>query len=195
MENIPERCLWARSAEAIDYHDAEWGVPQYDDRMLFEMLILEGAQAGLSWDTILKRRLSYRECFANFDPALVAEFDDEKTQELLANPGIIRNRAKVASAVKNAQAFLAVQREYGSFAKYIWGFVDGTQIVTRRAATDALPAKNSLSDLVSKNLKKRGFSFVGSTIMYSYLQAIGIIDDHSEICFRAKQQPRSCSGS
>ena len=164
------------------YHDDEWGVPSHDDTHLFEMLILEGAQAGLSWSTILNKRAAYRRAFDGFDPARVARYDDAKTSALLADPGIVRNRLKVASAVKNAQAFLALGTEHGSFARYLWSWVDDTPIVNRPRTTADLPARTELSDRLGKELKKRGFNFVGSTIVYSYMQAVGLVNDHVVTC-------------
>ena len=180
------RCSWATNELNIAYHDAEWGVPQHDDRALFEFLILEGAQAGLSWDTILKKRDAYREAFDNFDPAKVARYDEEKCAKLLTNEGIIRNRLKIASAVRNSKAFLAVQKEFGSFDKYIWSFVVGKPLVNKLKGGD-VPAKTEISDSISKDLRKRGFNFVGSTIMYAFMQATGMVNDHLVTCFRYKE--------
>jgi len=179
------RCPWARNEPEISYHDAEWGTPQHDDRALFELLVLEGAQAGLSWTTILRKRDGYRAAFAMFDPAVVAGFDAERIAALTADPAIVRNRAKIASAVRNAAAFLAVQREFGSFDAYLWAFAGGAPIVTRRADAEDLPARTDLSDRLSADLKQRGFNFVGSTIVYAFLQATGVVDDHRASCFRA----------
>ena len=181
-----ERCSWAKNDLAIAYHDAEWGVPLHDDRGLFEFLILEGAQAGLSWDTILRKREAYREAFDNFDPAKVARYTDAKCAKLLLNEGIIRNRLKIASAVVNAKAFLAVQEEFGSFDKYIWGFVGGVSVVNKRRGGD-VPAKTDVSDAIAKDLKKRGFNFVGSTIMYAFMQATGMVNDHLTSCYRFEE--------
>ncbi|MEX0999583.1 MAG: DNA-3-methyladenine glycosylase I [Thermodesulfobacteriota bacterium] len=183
-----KRCDWS-GAEPIyvDYHDKEWGVPVHDDRMHFEMIILDGAQAGLSWITILKRRDSYREAFDNFDAVKVSRYDDKKVEKLLTNPGIIRNRLKVNSAVKNAQAFLKIQEEFGSFDDYIWQFVNHKTIQNKWKKMAELPAKTAESDAMSKDLKKRGFSFVGSTICYAYMQAAGMINDHTADCFRYKE--------
>ncbi|MGB7069357.1 MAG: DNA-3-methyladenine glycosylase I [Pyrinomonadaceae bacterium] len=181
------RCDWAKNDLAVAYHDAEWGVPQHDDRGLFEFLILEGAQAGLSWDTILRKRENYRVAFDNFDAEKVARYSDKKIARLLENEGIIRNRLKIASAVSNAKAFLAVQEEFGSFDKYIWGFVDGKPIKNRWKETTQVPAKTEVSDLISKDLKRRGFNFVGSTIMYAHMQATGMVNDHLVMCFRYKE--------
>ncbi len=169
-----------------DYHDKEWGVPVHDDRMHFEMIILDGAQAGLSWITILKRRDGYREAFDNFDVNKVAKYSDKKVEKLLTNPGIIRNRLKVNSAVKNAKAFLEIQKEFGSFDKYIWQFVKHQTIQNKWKTMSELPAKTDESDTMSKDLKKRGFSFVGSTICYAYMQAAGMVNDHIMDCYRYK---------
>ena len=169
----------------IAYHDREWGVPTRDDRRLFEFLILEGAQAGLSWETILNKRAAYRKAFADFDPAKVARFTDARVEKLLLDPGIVRNRLKVAGAVKNAKAFLAVQREFGSFAKYAWGFVDGAPVANVRRRPGDVPATTAISDALGKDLKKRGFTFVGSTITYAFMQAVGMVDDHLAGCVRA----------
>ena len=178
------RCGWVGTKpHSIAYHDREWGVPIRDDRKHFEMLLLEGAQAGLTWDTILLRREGYRRAFASFDPEKVARFTVKKKAQLLKNPGIIRNRLKVDSAVTNAQAFLAVQKEFGSFDVYVWSFVGGAPIVNRRRRMKDVPATNPVSDTLSKDLKARGFRFVGSTIVYAYLQAAGLIDDHTDDCF------------
>ena len=181
------RCTWAGTSKPfyIAYHDTEWGVPVHDDRLLFEFLILEGAQAGLSWETILAKRDAYRKAFANFDPAKVARFNAAKLAQLLENPGIVRNRLKVASAVTNAQAFLAVQKEFGSFDTYLWAFVDGQPIVNRPPSHADVPARTPLSDSISKDLLRRGFKFVGSTIIYAYLQAVGVVNDHESFCFRS----------
>ena len=173
------RCSWADSSPAMrDYHDREWGVPSHDDRHLFEMLTLEGAQAGLSWATILNRRAGYRQAFANFDPAKVAAFSDRKLEQLRQDPSIIRNRLKIYSTRANAQAFIGVQREFGSFAKYLWDWVDGKPIVSQLRTLADLPATTDLSDRISKDLKRRKFTFVGSTIVYATLQSVGIVDDH-----------------
>jgi DNA-3-methyladenine glycosylase I len=178
------RCGWAKNELAIKYHDTEWGVPLHDDTKLFEFIILEGAQAGLSWDTILRKRDAYREAFDGFDPAKVARYDDNKQAELLDNAGIIRNRLKIASAIKNARAFLEVQDEFGSFDSYIWRFVDGKPILNSWKAISEVPARTEVSDLISKDMKKRGFNFVGSTIIYANLQATGMVNDHVIECFR-----------
>lgn len=187
MPETTVRCEWAGNEHMIAYHDTEWGVPVRDDRKLFEFLVLEGAQAGLSWDTILKRRSGYRRAFAEFDPRVVAGFDDRKVKELLNDTGIIRNRLKIAAAIKNAAAFLEVQKEFGSFSDYIWGFVDGKPIRNRWKAMSEIPATTELSDAISKDLKKKGFSFVGSTIVYAHMQATGMVNDHVTGCFRYRQ--------
>jgi len=178
------RCAWAANDLAIQYHDTEWGVPQHDDRELFEFLILEGAQAGLSWDTILRKRENYRVAFDGFDPKKIARYDRRKVQELLRNEGIIRNRLKIASAIQNAKAFLAIQSEFGSFDRYAWQFVGGKPRVNSWRAGQQLPAKTPESDAMSKDLKKRGFNFVGSTICYAFMQATGMVNDHAVECFR-----------
>jgi DNA-3-methyladenine glycosylase I len=178
-----KRCTWATTPLGIAYHDKEWGVPVHDERVLFEFLILEGAQAGLSWETILNKRENYRKAFAGFDPARVARFKAAKVKELLKNPGIVRNRLKINSAVTNAKAFLAVQKEFGSFDAYVWRFVGGKPLVNRG---NKLPATSAESDALSKDLLKRGFKFVGSTICYAFMQAVGMVDDHAEDCFRRK---------
>jgi len=177
------RCRWATTPLGIAYHDKKWGVPVHDDRVLFEFLILEGAQAGLSWDTILKKREDYREAFAGFDPARVAKFDARRQKKLLTNEGIVRNKLKIASAITNARAFLEVQREFGSFDKYIWQFVGGKPILNSWK-TGQTPARTKESDAMSKDLLKRGFKFVGSTICYAYMQAVGMVNDHVVDCFR-----------
>jgi len=178
------RCPWARNDLAIRYHDEEWGVPVHNDRRLFEFLILEGAQAGLSWDTILQKRENYREAFDSFDPQRVARYDQRRQAKLLSNPGIVRNRLKVASAVENAKAFLAVQREFGSFDRYIWQFVGGKPRTNARTSLSQLPALTQESDAMSRDLKKRGFRFVGSTICYAFMQAVGMVNDHLVTCHR-----------
>ena len=187
---MKERCTWATNELSIAYHDAEWGVPLHDDRALFEFLILEGAQAGLSWDTILRKRENYRKAFNNFDVKKVAKYAEAKCAELLLNEGIIRNRLKIASAVRNAHAFIAVQKEFGSFDRYIWDFVGGKPINNKLTASSQVPAKTDLSDAISKDLKKRGFNFVGSTIMYAFMQATGMVNDHLTTCFRYKEVVR-----
>ena len=173
----------------IRYHDREWGKPVHHDRTHFEMLLLEGAQAGLSWDTVLRKRAGYRAAFAEFDPKTVARFTANMKARLLKNPGIIRNWLKIDAAVTNARAFLAVQKEFGSFDGYVWSFVGGEPIVNRWKRMEEIPATSSVSDILSKDLKKRGFRFVGSTIVYAYMQAVGLVDDHASDCFR-KRSPR-----
>jgi len=186
MSPSPERkrCGWPSNPLAIEYHDREWGVPVRDDRVLFEFLILEGAQAGLSWDTVLKKREHYRKVFDGFDPAKVARYDAKKKAGLMLDAGIIRNRAKIEAAVVNARAFLAVQEEFGSFARYAWGFVGGKPVQGNRKAPGDVPARTNASDALSKDLKKRGFKFVGTTIMYAFMQATGMANDHLTRCFR-----------
>ena len=181
-----KRCSWPSSELDIAYHDNEWGVPVHDDRVLFEFLILEGAQAGLSWSTILNKRENYRKAFAGFDPKKVARFTAAKKKQLLKNEGIVRNRLKVDSAVTNAQAFLAVQKEFGSFERYIWQFVGGKPVKNSRKGGD-IPARTPQSDALSKDLQKRGFRFVGSTIMYAFMQATGMVDDHLVSCYRHRE--------
>lgn len=181
------RCSWAKNELAIHYHDTEWGVPLHDDRGLFEFLILEGAQAGLSWDTILAKRENYRKAFDDFDAARVAKYSDARCAKLLLDPGIIRNRLKIASAVANAKAFLAVQKEFDTFDAYVWNFVDGKPLNGKRKNIIDVPAKTDISDALSKDLKKRGFNFVGSTIMYAFMQATGMVNDHLISCFRHKE--------
>jgi DNA-3-methyladenine glycosylase I len=181
------RCNWAKNDLAIAYHDSEWGVPLHDDRGLFEFLVLEGAQAGLSWDTVLRKREAYRAAFDNFDVEKVAKYTDKKIARLLQNAGIIRNRLKIASAVSNAKAFLQIRKEFGSFDKYIWAFVDGKPITNKWAETRQVPAKTEISDAISKDMKKRGFNFVGSTIMYAHMQATGMVNDHLVSCFRYRE--------
>lgn len=182
------RCDWAGTDPLyVSYHDTEWGVPLYDERTLFEFLILEGAQAGLSWITILKRRESYRKAFAQFDPKRVARFDRRKIERLLQDEGIIRNRQKVESAVQNARAFLRLQKEFGSFSAWIWSFVEGTPIQNRFRRMKDLPAKTPLSETISKELVRRGFKFVGPTIVYAHMQATGMVNDHVVGCFRHKE--------
>jgi len=180
------RCGWAVSEAMIRYHDAEWGVPQHDDQVLFEFLILEGAQAGLSWETILRKREAYRRAFAGFDPKKVAKFDARKIESLMKNEGIVRNRLKIEGAVKNAKAFLEVQREFGSFNTYVWGFVGGKPKVNRPKSMKNVPATTAESDAMSKDLRRRGFTFVGSTICYAFMQAVGMVDDHISGCFKTK---------
>jgi DNA-3-methyladenine glycosylase I len=181
------RCAWARNELAISYHDDEWGVPVHDDRTLFEFLILEGAQAGLSWDTILKKRDRYRVVYQNFVPELVARFGTRDRDRLLGDAGIVRNRLKVDASISNAKAFLAVQEEFGSFDSYLWAFVDGAPIVNRYQVMSDLPAETEISKALSKDLKKRGFRFVGPTIMYAFMQATGMVNDHLLSCPRHAQ--------
>jgi DNA-3-methyladenine glycosylase I len=180
------RCAWANNELAIRYHDEEWGQPVHDDRILFEFLILEGAQAGLSWNTILAKRDNYRKAFDGFDPMRVADYDRRKIQQLLRDQGIVRNKLKIASAVENAKAFLRVQQEFGSFDRYIWQFVDGKPLVNKRKSLKQVPAKTAESDAMSKDLKRRGFNFVGSTICYAFMQATGMVNDHIVSCHRYK---------
>jgi DNA-3-methyladenine glycosylase I len=188
MAKAVARCKWAEGVSLgyIEYHDKEWGVPVFDDRLQFEFLILEGAQAGLSWSTILNKRDGYRQAFADFDPEKVARFTAKRLEKLLQNPAIVRNRLKVQSTVTNAKAFLKVQDEFGSFSKYIWGFVDGRPIQNRFKKDSDIPATSAESDTISKDLKKRGFKFVGSTIVYAHMQATGLVNDHVVGCFRYK---------
>jgi DNA-3-methyladenine glycosylase I len=179
-----KRCDWAKDELSIKYHDEEWGVPVHDDCRWFEFLVLEGAQAGLSWDTILRKRSHYRRAFAEFDPAVVARYSAEKIEELLGDPGIVRNRLKVSSVVRNAQAFLKIQEELGSFDAYIWPFVGGRPLRNNWRTRDEVPARTEVSDALSKDLKRRGFTFVGSTICYALMQATGLVNDHLAECFR-----------
>ena len=182
---VKSRCAWCGDdPEYVDYHDNEWGVPVYDDQTLFEFLLLEGAQAGLSWITILKRRDNYRKAFSGFDPTRVARYDRRRVERLLGNEGIIRNRLKVESAVKNARAFLKIQQEFGSFSEYQWGFVGGKPKQNRFETMSDIPAQTADSVAFSKDLKKRGFSFVGPTIVYAHMQAVGMVNDHVVSCFR-----------
>ena len=180
----PKRCTWANGDLYVAYHDREWGVPVHDDRLLFEFLILEGAQAGLSWITILKKRENYRRAFDNFDAARIARYDARKIQKLLNDPGIVRNRLKIHSAIQNAKAFLAVRKEFGSFDKYIWGFVGGEPVRNRWKSLKEIPARTPVSDALSDDLIKRGFKFVGSTICYAFMQAVGMVNDHTTNCYR-----------
>lgn len=188
MAKTVTRCKWAEgvSLNYIEYHDNEWGVPVWDDRAQFEFLILEGAQAGLSWSTILNKRDGYRKAFADFDPVKVARFTQKRVEKLLGDPSIVRNRLKVNSAVTNAQAFLAVQKDFGTFCEYIWGFVGGKPVQTNFKEDGDIPATSAESDALSKDLKKRGFKFVGSTIIYAHMQATGMVNDHVTACFRYK---------
>jgi DNA-3-methyladenine glycosylase I len=178
------RCGWATTELGIAYHDAEWAVPKHDDRVLFEFLILEGAQAGLSWETILRKRQTYRAALAEFDPVKVADFGPRDVRRLMANEGIVRNRLKVASAIRNAKAFLKVQEEFGTFDAYVWAFVGGRPLQGGRRRLNDVPARTPESDAMSKDLKRRGFNFVGSTICYAYMQAVGMVNDHLVDCFR-----------
>ncbi|MFL5243954.1 MAG: DNA-3-methyladenine glycosylase I [Gemmataceae bacterium] len=185
------RCPWAKTELGIAYHDTEWGTPVHDDQRLFEFLILEGAQAGLSWETILKKRDRYRTVFDEFDPAVVARYGKRKVEALLADAGIIRNRLKVAAAVQNAKAFLTVQEEFGRFDDYVWRFVDGKPKLNRWHESSQVPAATPESDALSKDLKKRGFTFVGTTICYAFMQAVGMVNDHLTACFRYSEMPRA----
>lgn len=178
-----KRCDWVKSEVELDYHDKEWGVPSFDDEYIFEMLILEGFQAGLSWNTILVKRENFRKAFDGFDYKKIANYDEKKLEELMNNAGIVRNRLKINGSKANAKAYMIVQKEFGSFSKYIWSFVDNKQIINHYKSITELPAQTELSQKISKDLLKRGFKFVGPTIIYSFLQAIGIIDDHMDICF------------
>ncbi len=181
------RCTWARTPLYIAYHDQEWGVPVHDDRALFEMLVLEGAQAGLSWLTILAKRQAYRAAFACFDPEVVARYDDRKVAELLANPGIVRNRQKIEAAIQNAKAFLAVQQEVGSFDAYVWRFVDGRPKRNAWRTLEEIPSSTPESEALSRDLRRRGFQFVGPTICYAFMQAVGMVNDHLVDCFRYRE--------
>jgi DNA-3-methyladenine glycosylase I len=187
-----QRCAWVTGADPLmlDYHDREWGVPVHDDRKHFEFLVLEGAQAGLSWTTILKRREGYRRAFADFDPEKVARFTAKRIEKLIADPSIIRNRMKIEATVKNARQFLAIKEEFGSFDAYAWRFVDGRPVLNRRKSIKDIPATSPDSDAFSKDLKGRGFSFVGSTIIYAHMQAIGMVNDHQVDCFRYQEVQR-----
>jgi DNA-3-methyladenine glycosylase I len=183
-----KRCAWSGTDPLyVAYHDEEWGVPIHDDRLLFEFLVLEGAQAGLSWSTILRKRDAYRHAFDRFDPRKVARYDKRKIAALLADAGIVRNRAKIESAIKNANAFLKVQAEFGSFDAYQWRFVGGRPVQTRRRAVGDIPARTAESDAMSKDLKSRGFTFVGTTIVYAHMQAVGMVNDHVVDCFRHRE--------
>ncbi len=188
MTNTKVRCGWAGTDPLyIEYHDHEWGVPVHDDRKLFEMLILEGAQAGLSWITILRKRENYKKAFNNFDAKKIARYDAKKVRSLLKDEGIVRNRLKIGATISNAKAFLEVQREFGSFDKYVWQFVEGKQMENQRKSMKDVPAMTPESDAMSKNLKKHGFRFVGSTICYAFMQATGMVNDHVVGCFRYKE--------
>jgi DNA-3-methyladenine glycosylase I len=186
---VTKRCEWVNEGDPlmVDYHDREWGVPVHDDRKHFEFLVLEAAQAGLSWSTVLRKREGYRRAFSDFDPAKVARYTDKRIDSLTADPSIIRNRMKIAAAVRNARHFLAVQEEFGSFDAYAWRFVDGSPVFNRRKATKDVPATSLQSDAFSKDLKQRDFSFVGSTIIYAHMQAVGMVNDHLVDCFRYRE--------
>jgi DNA-3-methyladenine glycosylase I len=186
---MPKRCFWARTDLSIAYHDKEWGVPLHDDHKLFEFLILEGAQAGLSWEIILRKRDAYRIAFSQFDPAKVSRYTDRKVEQLLGNAGIVRNGLKIRAAIQNAKAFLAIQKEFGSFDRYVWRFVD--EVPKRRKRGQNLPAVSEESDAMSKDLKQRGFKFVGSTICYAFMQAVGLVNDHDPGCFRYREVGQS----
>jgi DNA-3-methyladenine glycosylase I len=183
------RCDWVniKNAAYVKYHDEEWGVPVHDDLKLFEMLILEGAQAGLSWETVLNKRATYRIAFDGFDPQIVSTYDADKIESLMQNPGIVRNRLKIKSAVQNAKVFLKLQKDHGSFDAYLWGFVGGKTIINAPTCLEEVPIKTALSDQISKALKKEGMNFVGSTIIYAYLQAVGVVDDHIKSCYKASK--------
>jgi DNA-3-methyladenine glycosylase I len=182
-----QRCSWPQTELDIAYHDKEWGVPVHDDRVLFEFLILEGAQAGLSWSTILKKRENYRRAFAGFDPRKVSRFSPPKVKQLMGDEGIVRNRLKIESTVTNARAFLAVQKEFGSFDRYVWAFVGGKPLSGARRTSNDIPARSAESDGLSKDLQRRGFGFVGSTICYAFMQATGLVNDHLTRCFRYRE--------
>ena len=185
---MKERCFWATGSKLYeDYHDNEWGVPVYDDQTLFEFLLLETFQAGLSWITILKKRENFRKAFDNFNYQKIANYDEKKFQELMMNEGIIRNKLKIRSASTNAQLFMEIQKEFGSFSKFIWAYVDGKPIVNSFQSKEELPATSKISDQISKDLKKRGFNFVGSTIIYAFMQATGMVNDHTKNCFKYQQ--------
>ena len=190
---LKTRCFWVDLSKphSVAYHDEEWGVPVHDDRRHFEMLILEGAQAGLSWETILGKRENYRRAFAGFDPAKVARFTPARVEKLMRDAGLVRNRLKLEGAVKNAQAFLAIQREFGTFDAYVWPFVGGAPMQRNPKTRADVPAKTSESDALAKNMKSRGFTFVGSTILYAYMQAVGLVNDHTADCFRHRALRRA----
>ena len=193
---MKHRCAWANGSEPEQaYHDSEWGVPLHEDRVLFEFLILEGAQAGLSWSTILNKRDGYRDAFDNFDAKKIARYSDRKIEKLLQNPEIVRNRLKVNAAVTNAQAFLRIRDEFGSFDAYIWRFVDGKPLQNGRRGIKDIPATTDVSDAMSKDLKRRGFKFVGSTICYAFMQAVGMVNDHTVDCFRYEEVKKLADGS
>jgi len=187
MNSAANRCAWARNPLAVAYHDREWGVATRSDRRLFELLILEGAQAGLAWDTILAKRENYRRAFHGFDAKRIARYGAAERRRLLADAGIVRNRLKIEAAIVNAQRFLELQKEFGSFAAYLWGFVEGKPLQGRRRAPADVPARSDVSDALSKDLRKRGFKFVGSTIMYAFMQAVGMVNDHTRNCFRHRE--------
>jgi DNA-3-methyladenine glycosylase I len=189
-----QRCPWPTTEQYVAYHDAEWGVPVHDDRLLFEFLVLEGAQAGLSWETILKKRDAYRAAFDRFDPARVARYGEKKRLALLADPGIVRNRLKIEAAVVNARAFQAVQREFGTFDRYVWGFVGGRPKQNAWKSLKDVPARTAESDALSKDLQRRGFKFVGGTICYAFMQAVGMVNDHLVGCFRHAELSRPRAG-
>jgi len=184
--NMCIRCKWVNLSNKlyVEYHDREWGIPVHDDIRLFEMLVLEGAQAGLSWETVLKKRDNYRKAFDGFDPEKIVKYDDKKKEELLQNPGIIRNRLKIKSVIKNAESFIRIQEDFGSFDAFIWQFVNNKPLDNGYKKLEEIPSKNNISDSISKELKKRGMSFVGSTIIYAFMQAVGIVNDHCTDCFR-----------
>jgi DNA-3-methyladenine glycosylase I len=194
VESNPKRCAWAKAEPEIAYHDTEWGVPLHDDRALFELLILEGAQAGLSWSTILRKRENYRAAFDRFDAEKIARYSERNVTALLADSGIVRNRLKISAAIQNAQAFLRVREEFGTFDAYIWRFVGGSTIRNARRAPSEVPARTPESDAMSKDLIKRGFRFVGSTICYAFMQAAGLVNDHVIDCFRYNTPPSHRSG-
>ncbi len=186
---MKKRCDWANTKNELylKYHDEEWGIPVHNDNQLFEMLILEGAQAGLSWETVLKKRVDYRKAFSNFDPLKISKYNESKQQKLLKNERIIRNRLKIKSAIQNAKIFLKIQDEFGNFNKYIWSYVDDKPLQNNFKSLSDIPAKTDLSDRISKDLKKRGMNFVGSTIIYAFMQAIGLVNDHTKNCFRYRE--------
>jgi DNA-3-methyladenine glycosylase I len=190
QKSVRRRCAWPSSDISIRYHDREWGVPLKNDRKLFEFLVLDAMQAGLSWEIILRKREGFRAAFDEFDPEKIARYDKRRIQRLLADPGIVRNRLKIESTITNARAFLVVQKEYGSFARYIWQFVDGKPIVNRRRTLRGVPARTAESDAMSRALKERGFRFVGSTICYAFMQAAGMVNDHFVYCFRYAELTR-----
>jgi len=187
MKKETTRCPWPARENSIRYHDTEWGVPVHDDRQLFEYLILEGAQAGLSWQTVLNKRENYRRAFDHFDAGKIARYGDRKIAALLADPGIIRNRLKIHATIQNAKSFLKVREEFGSFDRYLWQFVDGKPVINRRRSMKEVPARTEISDAMSRDLQKRGFKFVGSTICYAHMQAVGMVNDHLVTCFRYRE--------